>query len=72
MPGDLGGVDLLGLHADGSLGGQALAHGVDVGFADADDVSGLPEADVSVPKISSAFSNTSSPTVAIAASELTP
>src|SRR5258705_3475446 len=42
----LGPVDLLRLHADGPLGGQALTQGFDVGFADADDISGLPEADV--------------------------
>ena len=44
--GYLGGVDLLGLDTDGALGGHAFAQGVDVGFTDADDVSGLSEADV--------------------------
>ena len=43
---DVGGVDLLGLHADGALGGKALAQRLHVLLADADDVSGLPEADV--------------------------
>ncbi len=44
--GDVGRVDLLGLHADGALGDEALAQGVDVGRGDADDVAGLAEADV--------------------------
>lgn len=43
---DVGGVDLLGLHADGTLGGQALAQRVHVRFADSDDIAGLAEVDV--------------------------
>lgn len=44
--GHFGSVDLLGLHPDLALGGQALAQVVDVGCPDTDDIAGLPEPDV--------------------------
>src|SRR5205807_1107066 len=44
--GNLGPVDLLGLHTDRALRGKAFAEGLDVGFTDTDNISGLPEADV--------------------------
>ena len=46
QPGDLGGVDLLGLHTDGPLCGKAFAQRVGIAFAHPDDVSGLTEPDV--------------------------
>ena len=46
QPGDLGGVDLLGLHADGPLCGKAFAQRVGIAVADPDHVSRLAEPDV--------------------------